>query len=66
MTLWYIRKQGCAAWHWMNCQHMRRFRKQGLLLTWEAGFHHIIRDRRPHGDLCNECKAIERRERRRA
>lgn len=61
----YIRKKGLDTWHWRrDCRHWENFRTQGLFLDWVAGVDHSVRERKPSGDLCNECKSKERRAKR--
>lgn len=60
----YIRKRGRDTWHWARCcPYFQGFEEQGLFRTWVAGQNHFVSPKRPRGDLCNTCKAIERKER---
>ena len=49
----YVRRPDSDAWHWIGrCSH---FPKRGETRTDTKNF-----PDRPHGDLCNECKAKEK------
>jgi hypothetical protein len=49
----YRKRKGSDTWHWIeSCRWYPSKRYTGA-----------TRDKRPHGDLCNECRAKEKRQR---
>lgn len=55
----YFRMDFSDTWHWMpNCHYVKSWSDRKLLL------HFVYSNKRPSGDLCNECKAKERAQKR--
>ena len=60
----YVRKKTSDTWHWMECSHQRRWlgmsdARADFAARLLSGFTHSRK--RPKGDLCNECRSLERK-----